>query len=81
VLLLNQPTQGVDIGAKNDIVRALRGLADDGVTVIVASSESDEIARMCSRAYVIYDTAVAEMPAGPGMEEDMLAALLDLAGR
>lgn len=81
VLLLNQPTQGVDIGAKNDIVRALRGLADDGVTVIVASSESDEIARMCSRAYVIYDTAVAEMLAGPGMEEDMLAALLDLAGR
>ncbi len=81
VLLLNQPTQGVDIGAKNDIVRALRGLADNGVTIVVASSESDEIARMCSRAYVIYDIAVSEIESGPQMEENLLGTLLDLAGR
>ncbi|MBK0420005.1 sugar ABC transporter ATP-binding protein [Leucobacter sp. CSA1] len=81
VLLLNQPTQGVDIGAKNDIVRALRGLAESGVTIVVASSESDEIARMCSRAYVIYDTAVSEIGSGPQMEEHLLGSLLDLAGR
>lgn len=81
VLLLNQPTQGVDVGAKNDIVRALRKLADDGVTVVVASSESDEIARMCTRAYVIFDTEVSEIGSGPQMEEHLLSALLDLAGR
>lgn len=81
VLLLNQPTQGVDIGAKNDIVRALRGLAESGVTIVVASSESDEIARMCSRAYVIYDTAVTEIESGPEMESRLLGSLLDLAGR
>ncbi|MFT4220445.1 MAG: sugar ABC transporter ATP-binding protein [Microbacterium sp.] len=79
VLLLNQPTQGVDIGAKNDIVRALRRLAEDGVTVIVASSESDEIARMCNRSYVIYADRAAEIPSGPDMEEELLHSLLELA--
>ncbi|MFT3798308.1 ATP-binding cassette domain-containing protein [Microbacterium sp.] len=79
VLLLNQPTQGVDIGAKNDIVRALRALAATGVTVVVASSESDEIARMCDRAYVIYSDRAAEIPTGPDMEEELLRSLLELA--
>lgn len=79
VLLLNQPTQGVDIGAKNDIVRALRALAATGVTVIVASSESDEVARMCDRSYVIYSDRAAEIPHGPDMEEELLRALLELA--
>ena len=79
VLLLNQPTQGVDIGAKNDIVRALRALAATGVTVVVASSESDEIARMCDRAYVIYTDRAAEISRGPDMEEELLRSLLELA--
>ena len=79
VLLLNQPTQGVDIGAKNDIVRALRTLAASGVTVIIASSESDEIARMCDRSYIIYSDRAAEIPHGPDMEEELLRALLELA--
>lgn len=79
VLLLNQPTQGVDIGAKNDIVRALRLLAEEGVTIIVASSESDEIARMCSRSYVIYADRAAEISSGPDMEEELLSSLLELA--
>lgn len=81
VLLLNQPTQGVDVGAKNDIVKALRALADDGVTIIVASSESDEIARMCSRSYVLHELETAEVPSGPQMEEQLLSTLLELAGR
>lgn len=79
VLLLNQPTQGVDIGAKNDIVRALRALAASGVTVVVASSESDEIARMCDRAYTIYSDRAAEIAHGPHMEEELLRSLLELA--
>lgn len=79
VLLLNQPTQGVDIGAKNDIVRALRRLAEEGVTVVVASSESDEIARICSRSYCLYADRAAEIPSGPDMEEELLRSLLELA--
>lgn len=79
VLLLNQPTQGVDIGAKNDIVRALRGLADAGVAIIVASSESDEIARMCTRAYTIYSDRAAEVFRSADMEEELLRSLLELA--
>lgn len=52
VLLLSQPTQGVDVGARNDIAEAVRRMADAGVTVLVASSEADEVELMCDRAYV-----------------------------
>ena len=52
VLLLSQPTQGVDVGARVDIAIALRRLTSEGVTVLVASSESDEIELLCDRAFV-----------------------------
>lgn len=52
VLLLCQPTQGVDVGARMDIAAAVRKMAESGVTVIVASSESDEIELLCDRSYV-----------------------------
>lgn len=79
LLLLNQPTQGVDIGAKNDIVRSIRELSDRGATIIVASSESDEIARMCHRSYIVYGDSVAHVSHSPHMEEELLGSLLELA--
>lgn len=79
VLLLAQPTQGVDVGAKADIVRAVRSLARAGTTVIVASAESDEIANLCDRAYVLLGDQVAEIARKPSFDEHLLASLLDLA--
>ncbi|HKP05615.1 MAG TPA: sugar ABC transporter ATP-binding protein [Microbacterium sp.] len=80
VLLLAQPTQGVDVGAKADIVRAIRALADAGSTVIVASAESDEITSMCDRAYVLYGGRSAELHAGSTLTDDaLLDSLLTLA--
>ena len=52
VLMLAQPTQGIDVGARNDILKALRKFSDEGVTILVASSESDEIELLCDRAIV-----------------------------
>ncbi|MDR2373565.1 MAG: sugar ABC transporter ATP-binding protein [Bifidobacteriaceae bacterium] len=80
LLLLGQPTQGVDVGAKVDIVRAVRLLAADGVCVLVASSENDEIASMCDRAYVLRDGRVAPVERGPEMATALLDALLQLSG-
>jgi ABC-type sugar transport system ATPase subunit len=52
MLLLSQPTQGVDVGARTDIAVALRRLAEQRVITLVASSEADEIALLCDRAVI-----------------------------
>lgn len=79
ILLLAQPTQGVDVGAKVDIVRVVRSAAAAGVTVVVASAESDEIASMCDRAYVIVRDSVSELERDAHFDERLLSALLTLA--
>ncbi len=78
VLLLAQPTQGVDVGAKIDIRRAVRAAAAAGATVLVASAESDEISRLCDRSYVLYAGAVRDVPRSEGFDAALLQTLLDL---
>lgn len=78
VLLLAQPTQGVDVGAKADIRRAVRQAAADGASVLVASAESDEIAGLCDRSYVISAGRVAELERTDGFDAALLQTLLDL---
>lgn len=76
VLLMAQPTQGVDVAAKADIRRAVRELAADGVCVVVASAESDEIAGLCDRSYVLVRGATSEVARTERFDEDLVAALL-----
>lgn len=54
VLIFDNPTQGVDVGAKEDIYDTILGLAGQGVAVIVLSSEAQEIIRLCDRTLVLY---------------------------
>ena len=54
VLILDNPTQGVDVGAKEDIYDIILNLADEGAAVVVLSSEAQEIIRVCDRALVLY---------------------------
>lgn len=54
VLIFDNPTQGVDVGAKEDIYDTILELASQGVAVIVLSSEAQEIIRLCDRALVMY---------------------------
>lgn len=79
LLVLAQPTQGVDVGAKLDIVEAVRAAAAAGAAVIVASSESDEIASMCDRSYTVLGDRVAESPRTATFNEDLLTSLLAIA--
>lgn len=79
LLILAQPTQGVDVGAKLDIVEAARAAAHRGAAVVVVSSESDEIASMCDRAYTVLGERLVEVPRTPTFNEDLLASLLALA--
>ncbi len=59
VLLLNEPTQAVDVGARIDILRAIRAAADRGVGVVIASIEAQDLAAVCDRVLVFRDGVVA----------------------
>ena len=54
VLLLNDPTRGIDVGAKDDVHALLRRLADEGLAVVITSSEFDEIVSVADRILVLY---------------------------
>ena len=53
VLLLDEPTRGLDIKAKRDVHDVVRALAAEGKGVIVSSSEAEEIAALCHRSLVL----------------------------
>jgi ribose transport system ATP-binding protein len=54
IIVLDNPTQGVDIGAKLEIYHIIMGLAEQGMSVIVLSSEAQEVLKLCDRIYVMY---------------------------
>ena len=58
VLLLDEPTQGVDVGAKATIHRLIRGAANAGAAVVIASSDDEEIDDVCDRALVLRGGAI-----------------------
>jgi len=53
VLLLDEPTRGVDVGARSEIYALIRRLADDGVAVVVVSSEIEEVLGLSDRVLVV----------------------------
>ena len=53
VLLLIEPTRGVDVGAREEIYRSIRGLAAEGVAVLVSTSDYEEVVQVADRAVVI----------------------------
>jgi ribose transport system ATP-binding protein len=58
VLLLDEPTRGVDVGAKAEIYTILRGLADAGMAMLVVSSELPELMSLCDRILVMANDAI-----------------------
>ncbi len=54
LLILDNPTQGVDVGAKEEIYEIILKLAEEGMAIVVLSSEAQEIIRLCDRALVMY---------------------------
>ena len=77
VLVIEEPTRGVDIGAKAEIYKLLRAFADQGKAILVLSRETIELIGLCDRIYVVHgETIVAEMPASEASEHRILEAAL-----
>jgi ABC-type sugar transport system ATPase subunit len=64
VLLADEPTRGVDVGAKAEIAASLRRLAADGMSVVVVSSEFEELEELCDRVVVLSRGEVVETVTG-----------------
>jgi len=74
LLLLDEPTRGVDVGAKGEIYARIRELAEKGMGVLVASSEMPELLGLCDRVVVLRGgRTVMEFPGGAS-EHEVLAA-------
>jgi ABC-type sugar transport system ATPase subunit len=67
VLLLDEPTRGVDVGAKAQIYRLIRKMAGDGLAVVFVSSEFEEFLEVCDRVLVLKDGAIVEELSGSGI--------------
>ena len=68
VLLLDEPTRGVDVGARSEIYALIRSLADSGVAVVVVSSEVEEVLGLADRVLVLADGRVVH--SGPASQID-----------
>jgi len=75
VLLLNEPTRGVDVGAKVDIYQLIKELADSGVAVVVSSSDAPELAAIADRCSVFFSgRQVAELHGRDVTEDNIVSA-------
>jgi ribose transport system ATP-binding protein len=75
VLLLDEPSQGVDVHAKATIHRLARSAASDGSAVVVASSDDNELCDICDRVLILRDGAVAAQLVGEEVTPHRLAML------
>jgi ribose transport system ATP-binding protein len=75
VLILSEPTRGMDVGAKEDVIRIVKGLRDRGVAVLVLSSEPETILTLADRIAVMKKgVVVKEFASGHVRKADLLAA-------
>jgi ribose transport system ATP-binding protein len=72
VLIADEPTQGVDVGARAEIYRILREVCDSGVPVVVASSDAKELEGLCDRVIVMSRGHVVETLSGDKVTEERM---------
>lgn len=72
LLILDEPTRGVDIGAKAEIYKTLRKLANEGLALLVISSELIEVVGLCDRVLVMRDREIAKELKGDQISEEAI---------
>ena len=77
VLILDEPTRGIDVGAKYEIYTIINKLADDGKSIIFISSELPEILGICDRVYVMNEgKIVGELSKKDASQESIMKCIM-----
>jgi len=74
IILLNDPTRGIDVGTKQEIYALLRRLADEGAAIVFYTTDYDELIGCCDRALVLYNGAIRRELVGAEITERALIA-------
>ncbi len=75
VIVLVEPTRGIDVNTKVEIYKLLRQLADDGVAVVMSTNDLLELVGLCDRVLVMFERRIAgELQGGEVTEHDIIAA-------
>ena len=74
VLILDEPTQGVDVGAKADIHKLIDEAAAQGTAVLVCSTDHEELVRVCDRVVIMRRGRVADVLRGDQITADSITA-------
>ena len=81
IILLNDPTRGIDVGTKQELYQLLRKLADAGAAILFYSTDYDELIGCCDRVLVLYDGAVKRELVGAEItERALIASALNIQG-
>jgi putative multiple sugar transport system ATP-binding protein len=81
VLILDEPTRGIDVGAKFEIYSIINQLADEGKSIIFISSELPEILGICDRIYVMSNgKIVGEFPKSEATQEGIMKCIMQSIG-
>jgi ribose transport system ATP-binding protein len=75
VLIFDEPTRGIDVGAKSEIYELIRGLAAKGVSVIVISSEMEEVLGISDRIAVMHEGRLTGILNRPEFSEEAVMRL------
>jgi ribose transport system ATP-binding protein len=79
ILLLSDPTRGIDVGTKQEIYLLLRRLADEGAAIVFYSTDYDELIGCCDRVLVLYEGRIKKELVRPEItEQNLIASALDL---
>ena len=82
ILILDEPTRGIDVGAKYEIYCIINQLVDEGKSVIMISSELPEILGMCDRIYVMNEgRMVGELDGKDATQEKIMTYILQSSGK
>jgi ribose transport system ATP-binding protein len=81
VIFLDEPTRGVDVGAKSEIHRILRDLARQGVGIVVVSSELPELIGLCDRVLVVREGQISGEVEGDALTEENIMRLASFTER
>jgi len=78
ILFFDEPTRGIDVGAKFEIYRLLKKLAEDGKTIVMISSELPEVIRLCHRVLVMCEGRITGELRGTDISQENIMRLATL---